>query len=869
MIAPMATRRGPAPVPAPAKSRVFRGRNLPRIAFPLGGIGTGNVSLAGDGHLLDWELFNKPSKGLLLTDTCFAVWAKPEGRPPAALIAEAAAQPPFEGAGGFKDRAVPGLPRFADASFSATYPFARIQFGDPGFPLKVSVEAFTPFIPLNDLDSGLPCAIFLWTLTNPGRRRAEAAIAYSQLNPVGLDGTEHVVTSRNAAFGGNRNELVHDKHVWAVHLTSDRYAKEDVRHGSMAAGVLWPRVSAVTRWPATGGWGWMDTMGVWREFAATGRVPGPAEPTVSADGRTETATISALMELEPGESLTVPFIVAWHFPNRVNDWNPEPEVRGRILRNHYASWLPDAPAVLAYTVREFDRLQRESRTFERGFWSSTLPAEVLESVGNQVATLRTPTCFRDEEGRLFGFEGCGRGYDECSDRVGCCPLNCTHVWNYAQAPAYLFPELERSMRTTDFQVNTRPGGEMAFRTLVPIAAKVLWNFKPAADGQMGTIMRLYRDWQLCGDEEFLRSSWPKAKEALEFAWRQWDADRDGVMEGEQHNTYDIEFHGPNPLTTILYLGALRAGEEMALAAGDGEAAGTFRKVFDQGSRKAAEALWNGEYFVQTGDADAKPHQHGVGCLTDQLLGQWMAHQSGLGHLVPAEKSRRAAAAIHRYNFRKRLGGHANTARVYAAADEGGLLLCTWPKGGRPKAAFPYADEVWTGIEYAAAALMIQEGLTDEGLEIVRAVRARHDGERRNPFNEPECGNHYARGMASWSLLTALSGFRWSAPNADLRFVPGLPGKKFSCFFSTGTAWGTLEQGLVGKKGLVTITVAGGTLRLRRLRLAPSFTRLDRVWAEPARTFLRGMFDRRKTESLVEFPSGVDLVSGQALALTLG
>jgi uncharacterized protein (DUF608 family) len=174
-------------------------------------------------------------------------------------------------------------------------------------------------------------------------------------------------------------------------------------------------------------------------------------------------------------------------------------------------------------------------------------------------------------------------------------MNCTHVWNYEQALAFLFPELERSMRVTDFTENMREDGSMAFRTLVPVG-QVQWNFKAAADGQMGTVMKLYREWQTSGDDRFLRQLWPQAKRALEYAWVAWDADRDGVMEGEQHNTYDIEFFGPNTMMGTLYLGALKAGEILARATGDTSAAETYRRVRESGEQKL-EALWNGEYYV--------------------------------------------------------------------------------------------------------------------------------------------------------------------------------------------------------------------------------------------------------------------------------
>lgn len=411
------------------------------------------------------------------------------------------------------------------------------------------------------------------------------------------------------------------------------------------------------------------------------------------------------------------------------------------------------------------------------------------------------------------------------------------MWNYEQSLAFLYPELERSMRETDFGVNTRDDGRMSFRTLVPPAPEVQWGGPPAADGQMGSVLKLYREWQLCGDAAWLRKLWPHAKRALQYAWLKWDADRDGVMEGEQHNTYDIEFYGPNTMMGTLYLAALRAGAAMARAAGEPEFAAECDRLDAAGSGVYAKQLWNGEYFVQEVIAPTTPaeglgegtqsvqasgevrYQYGLGCLSDQLLGQWFARVVALGAVLPEEQVRSALRAIHRHNFRRNLSDHESCQRTYALNDEAGMLLCTWPNGGRPRYPFPYADEVWTGIEYQVAGHMIYEGLVEEGLELVCAVRARHDGLRRNPWNEFECGHHYARAMASWSVLLALSGFVYSAPEARLEFAPRIHASDFRCFFSTGSAWGTFAQVENDRVGYVAeVTVLRGELPLSILGL---------------------------------------------------
>jgi hypothetical protein len=444
------------------------------------------------------------------------------------------------------------------------------------------------------------------------------------------------------------------------------------------------------------------------------------------------------------------------------------------------------------------------------------------------------------------------------------------VWNYEQALAFLFPSLERTMRETEFLHNTRESGNMAFRTYLPPGAR-LSDFKPCVDGQMGAIIQVYRDWQLSGDDAFLRAIWPNVKRALEYAWTMtpetmstnthtwgdeqrsidslWDLDKDGVIEGEQHNTYDIEFFGPNTLCTAMYLGALRACEAIARHFGETEKAEEYRAVYESGRTKVDAELWNGEYYIQQvrvipevtvpkalvsppsatcackqspggraaalADGDVMPkYQYGEGCLSDQLLGQWAAHVAGLGYLLDPEKVRTAVKSIFTSNFRAPIGDFNNVQRVYALNDEAGLLLCSWPHGERPALPFVYSDEVWTGIEYHVAAHCIYEGWLDEGLAIVKAVTDRYAGYNRNPWNEVECGHHYARAMSSWSVKLALDGFTYSLPDARLGFAPRINATDYRTFWSTGTGWGAYRQ----TANTATFTVQYGEQTLQRLDL---------------------------------------------------
>jgi uncharacterized protein (DUF608 family) len=296
----------------------------------------------------------------------------------------------------------------------------------------------------------------------------------------------------------------------------------------------------------------------------------------------------------------------------------------------------------------------------------------------------------------------------------------------------------------------------------------------------------------------------------------------GVAGGRQHNTYDIQFYGPNPLTGVIYLGALRAATKMAEAAGDYEAADRYSRLLAKGSRKLDKTLWNGEYYEQRlPDVNAYKYQHGVGCLADQLLGQVNAHLAGLGYLLPPRKVKKAIGAVFRNNLLTDFTHHDNCQRSYALNDEAGLLACTWPNGGRPNIPFPYSHEVWTGIEYQVAAHLIWEGLVDEGLSVTKAIRDRHDGIRRNPWDEFECGHHYARSMASWGLILALSGYSCDMAEKKISFSPRVNDDDFKTFWSTGTAWGTYIQKRDAKGKLTQgVEVIHGALKNVKVNGAP-------------------------------------------------
>jgi hypothetical protein len=426
-------------------------------------------------------------------------------------------------------------------------------------------------------------------------------------------------------------------------------------------------------------------------------------------------------------------------------------------------------------------------------------------------------------------------------------------------------------------------GAMHFRQLLPDGVER--SDVAAADGQMGQIVHAYLDWSLSGDTAWLRRMWPRIKKGLEFAWAPggWDADKDGVLEGVQHNTYDVEFYGPNPMCGIYYLAALRAGEEMAQAVQDRSSAAEYRRLFESGSKWIDANLFNGEFYIQkiqgfakeriagslrsnmgSEDTEHPQYQVGEGCLVDQLVGQYLAEVAGLGPLVSRDHVSKTLASIYRYNHKRSLANHDTVQRTFALNNEAAMVICDYGKAERPRIPFPYYAEVMTGFEYSTAAHMLYAGMVREGVECIGNIRARYDGEKRNPWDEAECGHHYARAMAAWSGLLALSGFRYHGPKAAVTAVPRVPQDGFTCFWSTGTGWGRFAI-LSGRGPGLEIKVLHGSLPCQSCEFLAVGTTGAATLDGKA---LAHRIERSGSRAVFRFPEPLMLAEGSVLRLRL-
>lgn len=799
--------------------RIFRGSALRMIAFPLGGVAAGSIALGGRGQLRDWEIFNRPNKGYRPSYAFPSIWVQSGSDEPVARVLESRILPPYEGQDGLGSDNVPGLSRLESATFTGEYPLAHIDFEDRSLPVKVALDAFSPFIPHEPDDSGLPVAVLRYTVTNPGHARATVSIAFSLDNPVQSGDSDQKRINVYRSEAG----------VQGLLMQNPGLRPEDAMTGSIALAAVPGRSGALsywTGWPA-GRW-WNSPLLFWDQFSKHGELGNQPEPHNSV------GALCVQQTIPPGDSASFLFLLGWHFPNRTPDWcgwDAPPGEGHTVIGNYYATRFRDAWEAVVYISRNLDRLESQTRMFADALRRSTLPAAVKDAASANLSTLATTTCFRTADGEFHGFEG-------SDDTRGCCFGNCTHVWNYETVTPFLFPSFARSLRKSAFGYSMDDAGAIHFRQTLP-DGKTRWGFA-AADGQMGQIVHAWLDWKLSGDNTWLRESWPRIRKALEFAWIPggWDGNRDGVFEGVQHNTYDVEFYGPNPMCSVYYLAALRASEQMAHAVGDEASAQEYRHLFDQGQQWIDANLFNGDYYIQRvrgfrkdeiaanlrsdmgAENTEKPeYQVGEGCFVDQLIGQYLASIAGMGPLLSSSHIHSALQSIYRYNYKPSLAHHDNVARTYALNEEAAVVVCDYGKAQRPTIPFPYFSEAWTGLEYSVAALMIASGMEEQGIEIVRNARSRYDGEKRNPWDEAECGHHYARAMSAWSVLVALSGFVFDGTNDSLAAIPRVMGDPFECFWATASGWGTFSYRRLPHTVRFDMNVLHGTLRCQTYEIA--------------------------------------------------
>jgi len=819
---------------------IYENENTDYIGFPIGGIGAGNYCVSGTGMLNGFSIRNSPN--IFFNPNLFAaISIKPnqsnqsnktqiarvlEGQIPKHEIFN-----PGDSGNGLGAKNY-GLPRFQSNTFRSRFPFAYINLSDPNVPLDVSISAWSPFIPGDSDHSSLPAGTVEYHFSNHSNETVEAVYYFCSFNFMQTTNKapSYVKSEKDGFILGQtapENEIWHKGEFYIYVENEPAYIN--------------------TKWFRGG---WFDTLTMlWNDIAKGAYSSGS-----HADNDSRGGYIAVPFTLKSGESKTIKIHTCWYVGETNLRCGPTLEGEEQTESGTYKPWysgrFDHVLAVGEYYKQNFDALKSETQKFSDCFYDSTLPGEILEAVSANLSIIKSPTVLRQTDGKLWCWEG-------CSDGNGCCHGTCTHVWNYAQAIPHLFPDLERSLRETEYlvsqdsgddcrcesgccgTVSDTPAGHQTFRSSLPIREPD-HNFHAASDGQLGGVMKAFREWRISGDDHWLKSIWPKIKESLDYCIETWDKNREGILREPHHNTYDIEFWGADGMCSSFYLGALKAASVMAEYFGEKDARIKYQYLYEKGRKYVETELYNGEYFIQkvewktleakldlsreTPEArelceiEGPKYQYGGGCISDGVLGAWIAEVCGVGEILDPEKVKSHLLSVYKYNLKKDLSTHANPQRPsYAMGKEGGLLLCSWPYadaasgGGKPSLPFVYSDEVWTGIEYHVASHLIMHGCIDEGLEIVRTCRDRYDGTVRNPYNEYECGHFYARALSSYGLLQSLSGAAYNALTKTLTVNPPVKGD-FKSFISTNAGYGNIGV----KDGKPFINVVKGKIDVEKI-----------------------------------------------------
>ena len=807
----------------------YEKEHLKEIIFPLGGIGSGTIGLCGNGRLMDFEIFNRPNKGSYNGYTHLAVRAINEKGEVNARVLNGDWQKDligqysktvFRGYGyGPLSETMAGFRHFRNCTFESHFPFAKIALSDPSFPAEITLTAFNPFIPLNADDSSLPAAFFTVSIRNTSQEPLHFDTAFSLGNPFEC--------SQNCAGEQGGAPYIHLKNAGAE--------PSEIGYGDLSLFCSDESAQAQPYWYRGG---WQDGIATfWNEFSGGVKLH---HRLYDAPGKKDMASLMGGFDLAAGEEKAIRFVLSWNVPNNYNYWHSAKDEKEQEIswKNYYATLFENSIASGSYSMREFDRLERESAAFADALSEMTLEEAVVDAISSNLTLMRSSAIFRLEDGTFYGFEG-------THEQAGSCEGTCQHVYNYAYALCFLFPDLERSIREAELKYSLEEKGNIYFRLALPLGRRQVSKKEKAAsryclDAQMGTIIKIYRDWKITGDDEWLKAHFEEVCRMLEFAWSEqndweWDRNRDGALEGRQHHTLDEELFGPSAWLQGFYLGALKAAAEMADYLGFAEKAEEYSSIFEKGKAFTDRELFNGAYYYQKLDlkdrsildrydcadiywneeAEEIKYQIGEGCNIDQLCGQWHANIIGLGRLFDENQTKIALKNLYKNNFFPTMRDFDNPWRVFALNDDAGAVICTYPQGARkPVIPVPYCEEAMNGFEYQLAGLLISEGMIEEGLTIVRGIRAKYNGANRNPFSEMECGSNYARSMASFALLPIFCGCTFDLPHKKIGFDPIIKDQPFKAIWSLGDGWGTIDV----KDGGFTLKVLGGSLAISILEL---------------------------------------------------
>ncbi len=820
---------------------------LQYIGMPIGGIFTGTVYLGGDGRLWLWDIFNENQNGI---DPKTIEWGmdlhvgkKVRPQDGSAYVQPAKDIRPIEQ--GFAFKIISGKKTIIkklveddwdEILFEATYPMAKVHYIDNSLELDITASIYSPFIPLDEKKSGLPCTIYSFSVKNNTAKDVSVSILGWLENKI-MHKSKKETDIRQNTFEFFSNYSIAN---CSIQLNGSDNQKMLPDYGTMAIGVVHANCNANTSF----------TLPVVAESFSQQNILSTSKKV--SEGPLLNS-VSSKFTIRGGQTIKANFIIGWHFANL--KLNPVIEGKGRFYNQQFKS----AVEVVKYVAINFSELSTNTALWRKTWYDSTLPWWFLERTFLNISTLATTTAHRFDSGRFYAWEG-----------VGCCEGTCMHVWQYAQAMGRIFPGIERDTRErVDLGLSLTANGMIYYRGEVVKTA--------AIDGQAGTILRIYREHKMSSDKTFLTNNWEKIKLATTWVINQ-DKNKDGMEDTPIENTLDAVWDGEIAWLVGLCIAAVKAGEQMAIEMGDTPFANICATYVANGTKNMEEKLYNGEYFIHKPDEIKGREKLGSynTCHIDQVYGQSWAHQVGLGRILNKEKTLSALKALWKYNFTPDVGPYIKERRgwrPYALAGEGGMVMNTNPRneakpyGENTTWQLGYFHECMSGFEHQVASHMMAEGMTDEALILTRMIHDRYHAAKRNPFNEIECSDHYARAMASYGTFISACGFDYDGPNGFIKFAPTLNPQNCKVPYTAASGWGSYEQNQNEQKFTAKLHVAYGSLRLKKMAIEPSiFVTKAKVYIGDK--IINGKLIKKDRAYQYEFENTVELKKGQVLQINL-
>ena len=821
----------PSQAPKPARVAPMPPRNrthhVPYASgVPLGGIGTGSVEVRSDGYFHEWMIFNlgdwasddpaslpAPQPDMDPGALAFFVRAQSDGgTPQVRRLGMGAEQEDLYSLSWVKS--VQGI------EYDATYPVATLRYLDDALPVEVSSTFFSPFVPHDARTSGTPGFNAAFTVKNTSQARVRVSLVAKLRNPLAWgaddrklsqavvkDGDTTYLTMRTGATmpnaetvgsigmsvtGGEASWIAGDfgqyvgNGVWRRMFASFLQPFRDTgRLPSLApqpspAGMLQLTDQQIDALPLDDKRAAANALKQIPSFALlyerSARVEGAALDTDAALGRYlkfahawldamagrdrkgarwGDSALCAAVDLAPGETKEVRFTLGWFFPHHLSPKGPE-------LGHMYEAWFKDAEDVTRFLVGNYARHRDQTLAFARAVGGTTLGPELAEAWSAQLSTLAKCTWWT-RDGNFAVWEG-----------LGCCGFETTDVsYQGTHSLAALFPELQQRQMAMSAAFQRADGRIPHFFT--PDFSQVDNGFD-RVDMNPQFVMIVTRDWLWNGDRAYLEAMYPHVRRAL-ASTAELDTDGDGLPDKDtRRNTYDQwDFSGTPAYIASLWLAGLKAGVRLAEDMKDDATAEQWRTLLRKGAESFDRKLWNGEYYSLWVDGDRRDEC----CMTDQLSGEWYTQLMGLGQSLPRERIVAALRAVVRHNF----------------TPEQGLMNATYPAGAQarfPGYENPQQSGNWTGVEYAIASMMMDFGLVEEGVAVVRAVGDRYARAGRI-WNHVECGDHYYRAMCSWATLLSATGFKVDVPHKVLTVAPVIRVPEIRAPWASASAWGEFTQ----------------------------------------------------------------------------